>query len=318
MSRTNTKQVVFIIFLWSFAVHLPGLFSPLLDNHAYRQCQNRFRWPGTMSVTGMNFLNPEIDTAGVPQRTGTEFPVYSYILAAGFKVFGVHEILGRLLSMVGWPPGEPFFLFLFVKRRLRRTHCAVGAPLVMCALPIHIYFTRTVQPEPMALWGLLGFLCYADRWLYTHPRGKKLAFWLSFFWRAGDAPEVAVRLYGDPALGLFGLGVFLEALSSKNTAWWAALAADARARPLPGITMPKRHRLASYRSRFKSIFKKSRAGPDIEPLASAIYVADSGTGHHLQRAALCPDWVLLLPAGPKHFSFFAAWLVIGFPLCSAS
>jgi len=34
---------------------------------------------------------------------------------------------------------------------------------VMCSIPIHIYFTRTVQPEPMALWALLGFLYYSDR-----------------------------------------------------------------------------------------------------------------------------------------------------------
>jgi len=133
MRRTNTKQVVFIIFLWSFAVHLPGLFSPLLDNHAYRQCQTASMARNYVRH-GMNFLNPEIDTAGVPQRTGTEFPIYSYILAAGFKVFGVHEILGRLLSMVLAAWGA-VFLFLFVKRRLGE-RIALWSALVMCALPI--------------------------------------------------------------------------------------------------------------------------------------------------------------------------------------
>ncbi len=42
----------------------------------------------------------------------------------------------------------------------------------MCAIPVHIYFTRTVQPEPMALWGLLGFLYYADLWLYRFGGSK--------------------------------------------------------------------------------------------------------------------------------------------------
>jgi 4-amino-4-deoxy-L-arabinose transferase-like glycosyltransferase len=109
----------------------------------------------------MHFFTPELDTDGPPQRAGTEFPIYSYLIALLYSLFGVHEILGRLLSCLFAAWGA-VFLFLFVRPRLGE-RVAFWSAIVMCSLPIHIYFTRTVQPEPMALWGLLGFLYYADR-----------------------------------------------------------------------------------------------------------------------------------------------------------
>lgn len=122
---------------------------------------------------GMHFFNPELDSYGRPQRAGTEFPIYSYLLAMLYKVFGLHEVLGRLLSMAltAW---SAVFLYEFVKPRLGEL-AAFWSALVMCSIPVHIYFTRTVQPEPMALWGFLGFLTYMDRWRQSSNAGELLA-----------------------------------------------------------------------------------------------------------------------------------------------
>jgi len=131
-----------------------------MDYQAYRQCQ-------TASVArnyvrhGIHFFSPELDTDGPPQRAGTEFPIYSYLLALLFKVFGIHEILGRLLSCLFAAWGA-VFLYLFVRSRLGE-RIGFWSAIILCSLPVHVYFTRTVQPEPMALWGLLGFLYYAGK-----------------------------------------------------------------------------------------------------------------------------------------------------------
>src|SRR4051794_7793460 len=86
-----------IIICFSLLVHLPGITSPLLDYQAYRQCQT-----ASMSRNyvrhGMHFLTPELDPAGIPVRAGTEFPIYSYLVAVLFKLFGTREIWGRLWS----------------------------------------------------------------------------------------------------------------------------------------------------------------------------------------------------------------------------
>jgi hypothetical protein len=151
-----------LIILWSLLVHLPGLTSPLLDYHAHRQCQTASMARNYVRH-GMHFLNPEVDNYGFPKRAGTEFPLYSFILALLFKTFGVREVLGRLLSIVltAW---SAYLLYAWMRRRLdERT--AFWSAIIMCTIPVHVYFTRTVQPESMALWALLGFgLCF-DRWL---------------------------------------------------------------------------------------------------------------------------------------------------------
>ena len=150
------------IVAFSLLVHLPGITSPLLDYHAYRQCQTASMARNYVRH-GMHFLQPELDTEGRPRRAGTEFPIYSYLLAIGFRLFGPHDILGRFLSAIFAAWGA-VLLYGFARPRLGNA-VAWASGLAMSALPIHIYFTRSVQPEPMALWGLLGFLYYFDRWL---------------------------------------------------------------------------------------------------------------------------------------------------------
>ncbi len=161
MIRRSLYSIVALI-SFSALVHFPGIGSPLLDYQAYRQCQTA-SMARNYARHGMHFFTPELDTEGRPARAGTEFPVYSYVLALLFKVFGTREALGRLLSSLFAAWGA-IFLYLFVRPRLGEAR-ALASGLVMCALPIHIYFTRSVQPEPMALWGLLGFLYYMDRHL---------------------------------------------------------------------------------------------------------------------------------------------------------
>lgn len=158
-----------LIFCFSFLVHVPGLSLPLLDYHAYRQCQTA-SMARNYARHGMHFFQPELDTEGAPARAGTEFPLYSYVLAILFKVFGVRDLLGRILSAVFAAWGA---VYLYRLARLRLPGpVAVASALVMCVIPVHIYFTRTVQPEPLALCGLLGFVYHSDRWLRAPSRSS--------------------------------------------------------------------------------------------------------------------------------------------------
>ena len=184
---------------FSLLVHLPGITSPLLDYHAYRQCQTASMARNYVR-SGMAFLNPQLDTEGTPVRAGTEFPVYSYLLALLYKLFGMNDIWGRILSSMFGAWGA-VFLYKFVRPRLGEARALMSA-LVMCVIPIHIYFTRSVQPEPMALWGMLGFLYYLDRWL---NRGGGTRDWILALLLGATAPLLKL-----PFLYLiFPLGVIL-------------------------------------------------------------------------------------------------------------
>src|SRR5258708_32963985 len=96
MIRRSLYSIVALI-SFSALVHFPGIGSPLLDYQAYRQCQTA-SMARNYARHGMHFFTPELDTEGRPARAGTEFPVYSYVLALLFKVFGTREALGRLLN----------------------------------------------------------------------------------------------------------------------------------------------------------------------------------------------------------------------------
>lgn len=191
---------VWTILAFSLLVHLPGITNPLLDYHAYRQCQTASMARNYVRH-GMRFLKPELDTEGRPQRAGTEFPIYSYLLALLYKVFGVREILGRLLS-AAFAAWGAVFLYLFVRSRLGEAR-ALWSGLVMCSVPIHVYFTRTVQPEPMALWGLLGFLYYFDRWLQNAEFGVRNSEEGSFH-KKNHLPHPAFRVPNWFLAVLFG------------------------------------------------------------------------------------------------------------------
>lgn len=159
---------VWLILAGSIGVHLPRITSPLLDYHAHRQTQTA-SMSRNFAREGMSFLSPVIDFEGPPQRAGTEFPIYSYLIALLYRLFGIHEILGRIVSVLFTAWGS-IFLFQLVERRLG-TATGAAAALVMNAIPIHLYFSRTFMPEPMALWGLIGFANSVDRWIHRRqPR----------------------------------------------------------------------------------------------------------------------------------------------------
>jgi len=126
------------------------------------------------ALHGMHFMQPELDYYGTPVRAGTEFPIYSYLIALLYKLFGLHDALGRVLSVIltAW---SAFFLYRLVENRCASSRAALLSGLVMCSIPVHVYFTRTVQPESMALWGLIGFVYYLDRVLY---RAGPMRDWL--------------------------------------------------------------------------------------------------------------------------------------------
>src|SRR5882724_4093363 len=134
---TKRLNMLWLIVGFSLLVHLPGITSPLLDYHAYRQCQTASMARNYVRH-GMHFLEPELDTEGKPMRAGTEFPIYSFLLAILFKLLGMRELWGRLLSSVFAAWGA-VFLYKCVRPRLGEL-VALCSSLVLCALPIHLYF----------------------------------------------------------------------------------------------------------------------------------------------------------------------------------
>lgn len=216
MNRLSTKTKFLLVALVSVAAHLPGITNPLLDIQSYRQTQT-----ATISRNfyedGGGLLNPRINWAGdYSGRIATEFPVYNWLMAALWPAANLGDLWGRILSSVF---GLLCALYLFfLVRETVDEETAFLSGLVFSVLPISVYFTRTVQPEAMALWGIVGGLYHVRKAGFLHavaascllalaPLAKMpYAFvWLPAAWlvyRARDPRRWAVFLI--PVLSVYG------------------------------------------------------------------------------------------------------------------
>jgi 4-amino-4-deoxy-L-arabinose transferase-like glycosyltransferase len=167
-SFSPSKALLGIFFI-ALAFRLWGVTNPLLDFHAWRQTLT-----ATLSYNfyaeGMNFLNPSPNRLN--QLGAFEFPLYTYIVAILYKVFGFHEIIGRLVA-IAFSMGSIWFLYLLGKRYFDETSAMLACGFY-AVLPFCVYYSRTFMPESAMLFFSISMLYMFTRWLDT---GK----WNHFF-----------------------------------------------------------------------------------------------------------------------------------------
>ncbi|MBN1383341.1 MAG: glycosyltransferase family 39 protein [Elusimicrobia bacterium] len=163
--KKNLLIIIFSIFVFSIVFHIKGITSPLLDFQSWRQTQTAMV-ARNYYENGFKFFHPQVDWSGREsnRRAGTEFPVFSFLIALLYKIFGVHDILGRFLA-VFISACSAVYLFLLL-RKFFEFWSAYIASLIFSAIPIKIYFTRTVQPESLMLFSIIAgfyyFICYLE------------------------------------------------------------------------------------------------------------------------------------------------------------
>ncbi|HAX75050.1 MAG TPA: hypothetical protein DCY88_04240 [Cyanobacteria bacterium UBA11372] len=102
---------------------------------------------------GMNLFYPRIDWRGDGKGyVEMEFPLYPWLIAVLYKLFGYHEIFGRLLSY-SFSLGAMAVFFLLARYLLPPVG-TVFAALFFVLSPLAIKISNSLQPE-----GLM-FLCY--------------------------------------------------------------------------------------------------------------------------------------------------------------
>ena len=156
------KQHTLSIILVSVAIRLIGEDQPLLEGAILRQIQ-------TAEITynlfsdGFDLLHPKIHVLPEPRYFILEFPIYSGIIALLYKLFGVHEIFGRLISISAFA-GSAWFVWLISSRRFNES---IGRAAFF---PLSIIFSRAFQPDPLALFLSLGAFFYFTEWLHGNKR----------------------------------------------------------------------------------------------------------------------------------------------------
>ncbi len=166
LSRQAEIGLLLVILLLAFGVRMIRIDSPLLDFHAARQTQTASN-AYYFATNTANFFQPKFiytDKQGnAPGVTEMELPVYQYILGMTYRVTGVHDFMGRLLSIF-FGLGVTAYVWI-IARRYFGIIAAGTAALLYAITPVAVFFNRTYQPDTMASFFFIGGIYHLAVWL---------------------------------------------------------------------------------------------------------------------------------------------------------
>ncbi len=160
LTPNSPAKALLAVFLIALAFRLWGVTNPLLDFHSWRQ---------TLTATiAMNFYSGDMNllhpsTNWVREYYEFEFQIYPYLVALLYKVFGFHDLLGRLVS-IAFSMGTVGMLYLLGKRYYDPTTGLIAAG-TFAILPMSVFYTRTFMPESAMLFFSVTMLYFFTRWL---------------------------------------------------------------------------------------------------------------------------------------------------------
>lgn len=144
----------------ALALRLRGIHDPLLDHPGWRQGDTA-SIAKNFATLQYNILYPQTNYDGPPPNyVELELQIVPFLAATLYKIFGVHEIFGRLLSIAF--SLETIALLAFFARRLFASDPAgIIAALLFAIMPGSFYYGRTFTPDTAMVffftWTLFAF-----------------------------------------------------------------------------------------------------------------------------------------------------------------
>jgi 4-amino-4-deoxy-L-arabinose transferase-like glycosyltransferase len=164
---TQSVRLAIAMSILAVGVRFIGINQPYEDNWSWRQsdvaaiARNYFQG-------GFHFAHPQIDWAGdQPGYVGTEFPILPFLAAICYKIFGVHEWVGRIQAVILFAISLPFF-FLLVRNIIGEIG-AMWALFCYSFAPLGIMASRCFMPDtPSLALSIIGLYLF-QRWLESEP-----------------------------------------------------------------------------------------------------------------------------------------------------
>lgn len=157
---------------------------------------------------GMNILHPRIDWRGDgPGDVESELPLLAWLMAAGYRLFGYHEEIGRVLALL--TSLATLWAFFRLARALLPPFEARAATVFFSFHPLMIQLATNIQPDPGML--LCCILC-----VHAFVRWRRGGRDRDLFWCA-LAGALAILLKAPAAC----LGLLIAALCCERFGWRA-------------------------------------------------------------------------------------------------
>lgn len=163
--KFNKRWLLLILFI-AFAYRAPTLDAPIIGEHSWRQSDTA-AMARNFSENGYRILHPQIDWGG--QTSGEvecEFPLYPFLVALLYKIFGVSEIWARALSLLFSMVSLAFFYLLVRDHADEKT--ALWSSAFLAVLPLNALFGCAVMPEPLMLMASISGVYYFSKWTRTN------------------------------------------------------------------------------------------------------------------------------------------------------
>ncbi len=153
-----------LIIIAGFLTRLININQPILETAGWRQCYTA-SIARNFYYNGMNILYPQVSYGGNTEGYigGAEFNLYPFMVALLYKVFGVHECLGRLASIIAFC-GSAIFLYKLTKKYAGTTSGLVTL-LFFTFNPYIFFYTRAFQPESAMLFFSITMLYFFSEWI---------------------------------------------------------------------------------------------------------------------------------------------------------
>ncbi len=166
--RSREMTLLLGVLAVGLAGRLIAISQPFIDRWSWRQAdvamiaRNFYR-------RGFNIFYPQIDWAGTaPGYVGTEFPLVPFLASLFYSLFGIHEWIGRSVSVFFFTLSVPFFYLLV--RRVWNASTAGFAVGIYALAPLSIFSSRSFMPDTASLALSIAALYLFVEWLERERR----------------------------------------------------------------------------------------------------------------------------------------------------
>ncbi len=176
ISRRTFWIAALVITLAGALLRLKGIHDPILDHPGWRQ--------GDTAAIARNFaqlqydiLAPQTDYDGPPPNyVELELQIVPFLAATLYKIFGVHEVFGRLISLAFGVATIPV-LALFGRWLFRDAVAGLAAAAAYAVLPGAWYYSRTFMPDTAMVFFTACAVYACVRWIVDDEARSWRGWW---------------------------------------------------------------------------------------------------------------------------------------------
>ncbi|MBI3765245.1 MAG: glycosyltransferase family 39 protein [Ignavibacteriales bacterium] len=202
----NKRIIIWILFL-ALACRLYHIIFPVEGWHAWRQADTA-AIARNFYDNGFDLFHPQINHGGdTPGYVDVEFPVYPYLVALLWKVFGVNDGWGRFVSVLS-SLGTIYYLYALTRKYVGEA-AGLWSAFIYSILPLNVYYARTFMPHALILLCTVCGIYFFSEWI---ERKERPMFILSSFF-------IAVATLMNPTTLVIGLPLAYLASLSFGKQW---------------------------------------------------------------------------------------------------